>query len=282
LTTVQALNLVKESSEIGTNTLKSEIAYVAPLFPDEMHVIVPSEINSIKELAGKKIGINNAGSQTAILTPKIFKLLGISIEGVPMPQEDAIDKIKKGELAGSVCICPKPVTAFPNIAATAGLKLIGVDYAPGLQDDGYLPVSLTSDDYPNLIPKGSTVETVATQTVLVTYNWPKNSPRYLKVQKFVEAFYVRYGELMKPPRNPVWKTVNLAATVKGWDRFPASQEMVDKLLGGGNRTLTSATADSKATEQIKALLARVAPDDAEKQKRLLEEFLAWREKQPQR
>lgn len=272
LTTVQALNLLKDSSEIGASTLGNEIAYVAALFPDEMHVVVRKEVNSLRELSGQKVSFNNAGSQTAMLSPKIFDALGISVQAVNMPQDDAIEKIKTGELAASVCICPKPISALPGIAATAGLKLIGVEYVPALQE-GYLPAELTSEDYANLIPKGETVQTVATQTILVTYNWPKNSRRYRKVEKFVEAFFLKFGELMKPPRNPVWKTVNLAATVKGWPRFPAAQEMVDKLL------VRPVSDSSGGNEQIRAVLARVAPNDTEKQNRLYQEFQTWRDQQ---
>jgi uncharacterized protein len=191
-----------------------------------------------------------------------------------MPQDDAIEKIKTGELAALVCICPKPIAALPNIQPVAGLKLIGVDYVPALQE-GYLPAQLTSEDYGNLIPKGESIQTVATQTILVTYNWPKGSKRYRKVEKFVEAFYLKFGELTKPPRNPVWKTVNLAATVKGLPRFPAAQEMVDKLL-------VKPVSDTGNTDQIRAMLTRVAPNDAEKQNRLLQEFLVWRDQQPRR
>lgn len=271
LTTVQALNLLKESNEVGVRTLGSEIAYVAALFPDEMHVVVRKDVNSVKELAGQKVSFNNAGSQTAILSPKIFGALGISVQAVNMPQDDAIEKIKTGELAASVCICPKPIAALPNVQPSAGLKLIGVDYVPALQD-GYLPAELTSDDYANLIPKGESIQTVATQTVLVTYNWPKGTKRYHKVEKFVEAFYLKFGELMKPPRNPAWKTVNLAATIRGWPRFPAAQEMVDKLL-------VRPAGDSGSTDQIRSVLARVAPNDTEKQNRLFQEFLTWRGQQ---
>ena len=272
LTTVQALNLLKESNEVGTKNIQNEIAYIAPLFPDEMHVIVRNEVNDLKELMGKKVSFNNAGSQTAILSPKIFDALGISVQGVNMPQDDAVEKIKTGELAASVCICPKPISALPNITPAAGLKLIGIDYVPALQE-GYLPAVLTSEDYPNLIPQGTNIRTIATQTLLVAYNWPKGSKRYRKVEKFVEAFYLKFGELMKPPRNPVWKTVNLAATVKGWTRFPAAQDVVDKLL------VKPVSSEKGASELILALLGRVAPNDPEKQKRLLQEFLQWRDQQ---
>ncbi len=268
LTTVQALNLLKESGEYGTSNLESKIAYVAPLFPDEMHVIVRRELTDIRELSGKKVGFNNAGSQTALLSPKIFAALGIEVDAVNMPQDDAIEKIKSGELAASVCICPKPIGALANIKATDNLKLIGVDYIPELQES-FSPGIINAEDYPNLMADDQAIETIATQTLLITYNWKPGTPRYQKVERFVEAFYLKFGALLKPPRMPLWKSVNLAATVKGWQRFPAAQQMIEQKL------TNTAVPDNVILEWA----ARVAPGDEGEQKRLLREFLEWRQKQ---
>lgn len=266
LTTVQALDLLTESGEPGTKNLASKIAYVAPLFPDEMHVIVGKNTNSISELAGKKVSFNNAGSQTALLSPGIFSALGIEVEAVNMPQGDAIEKIKNGELAASVCICPKPISALPNIPAADGLKLIGVDYVPALEAK-FLPGSISSEDYPNLVPEGQKIQTIATQTLLVTFNWAPGTQRYRKVERFVESFYLKFGELLKPPRSPLWRSVNLAGDVRGWQRFPAAQEMIDKQL------VTGADAGN---DHLRALTARVAPGNLAEQERLFQEFLNWR------
>lgn len=268
LTTVQALDLLQESGEPGTKSLASKIAYVAPLFPDEMHVIVGKNTNSISELAGKKVSFNNAGSQTALLSPAIFTALGIDVEAVNMPQGDAIEQIKSGELAATVCICPKPIAALPNITEKDGLKLIGVDYVPALEAK-FLPGSITSEDYPNLIPEGQRIQTIATQTLLVTFNWSPGTARYRKVERFVEAFYLKFGELLKPPRSPLWRSVNLAGDVRGWKRFPAAQEMIDKQLVTGANT-------SASNDHIRELTARVAPGDLAEQERLFEEFMKWR------
>ena len=41
---------------------------------------------------------------------------------------------------------------------------------------------------------------------------------------FVDVFFSKFSELQKPPRHPLWKTVNLAATIPGWTRFAAAEE----------------------------------------------------------
>ena len=45
----------------------------------------------------------------------------------------------------------------------------------------YLPATLTSKDYPNLIPEGEKVDTIAVPAVLAAYNWTPGSERYRKL-----------------------------------------------------------------------------------------------------
>ena len=40
--------------------------------------------------------------------------------------------------------------------------------------------------------------------MLVAYNWPRNSDRYRRIEKFVEHFFPRLAEFQKPPRHPKW------------------------------------------------------------------------------
>jgi uncharacterized protein len=72
------------------------------------------------------------------------------------------------------------------------------------------------------------VETLATSAILASFNWPENSERYAKVAKFTEAFFSKSAEFLKPPRNPKWRDMNMAATVLGWTRFKAAQEWLDR------------------------------------------------------
>ena len=56
-----------------------------------------------------------------------------------------------------------------------------------------------------------------------------NSDRYQKVQRFVQYLFNNFDKLQHPPYHPKWRDVNLAATVPGWTRFSAAQDMLDKL-----------------------------------------------------
>ena len=82
-----------------------------------------------------------------------------------------------------------------------------IPYDRRLQDL-YLPATLTSDEYPNLLAPGETVDTLAASVLLVSFNWPEKSDRYRRMAKFVDAFFSKFDEFHKPPRHPKWSEAN--------------------------------------------------------------------------
>jgi hypothetical protein len=105
--------------------------------------------------------------------------------------------------------------------------------------------------------------------VLIAFNWPKNTDRYRRIQKFVDAFFPKLAEFGKPPRHPKWRETNLAAVLPGWKRFEGADEWLrnrDKVAGAER-------------EQFGAFLAqRVSKPVAltsEERDRLFQEFLSW-------
>src|SRR5262249_34628511 len=122
-----------------------------------------------------------------------------------------------------VLLAGKPT---PILTGLDGFRLLPVRYAQQIEDD-YLPATLAADDYPGAIEPGRAVDTVAVGVVLVSYNWPKDSERYRRIEKFVEAFFDRIGALQSAPRHPKWREVNLSAVVPGAPRFGAAQDWIN-------------------------------------------------------
>lgn len=275
VTNVTTLNLMRKSGELGPN-LERQIAYIAPLFPEEAQIIARGGIQSIEELKGKKVGINNKGSATAVFAPLLFKALGIEIEPVYVNQQDAIQRMRAGELDATICICPKPVPAYATVRAEWGFRLLEVPYPAALQAD-YLPASISHEDYPQIVPQKEKIETVAGSTVLITFNWPKNSQRYNRTAKFVDAFFAKFAELQKPPRHPLWKTVNYAASLQGWTRFSAAQEWLDRQAAAQSQAFDAGFADFVKAKRAQGAVVGDLSDPDEKE-RLLREFLEWSQK----
>jgi uncharacterized protein len=231
LTTQEAMNHLKATRELGPN-LEQQVTYIATLFPNPLQILARSGAKSIRDLNGKKVNFNNKGSATAQFVPQIFKTLGVNVQQeLFMAQGDALEKLRSGEIDATICSCPVPVPAFVNVKAEWGLRFVTVPFDKPLQAT-YLPASMRNEDYPALIGKEGEVDTIAAVTVLISFNWEKGTERYQRTAKFVDAFFSKFSEFHKPPRHPLWKTVNLAATIPGWTRFGAAEEWLRNWRGG--------------------------------------------------
>ena len=269
LTTQETLNYLKATGELGPN-LAQRLVYIAPLFPNPLQILARSGAKSIRDLSGKKVSFNNKGSATAQFVPTIFKNLGIDVQELYMPQGDALEKLRSGEIDATICSCPTPVPAFASVKPEWDLRFASVPYEKPLQAS-YLPASIRNEDYPALIGKDESVDTIAASTVLISYNWQKGTVRYERTAKFVDALFSKISEFYKPPRNPLWKSVNLAATIPGWTRFPAVEEWLSNW-----RTIQAKGQEADFKRFMSEQAAKPSTAQAEQ---LFHEFQIWMSKQ---
>lgn len=218
------LNHYAKTGEFGD--IKERLTYIAKLFNEEMHVIAGPSINSINDLSGKSVNFGEAGSGTQATSELVFQALGIKVNEVNMGQAEALQAISEGKIAATILITGKPSSFVKTLNKSDGLKLIPIPFSKPLVDD-YYPATLTHADYPKLIGENEHVDTVANCAVLIAFNWPKGSSRYLKVARFVDAFFNHFDEFRKPPHKAKWRDVNFAATLEGWKRFPEAQVWID-------------------------------------------------------
>ena len=270
---VTQANLLKhfdKTGELGPN-LKGQIAYIAKLFNEELHILVRPEVNDIHELNGKFVNFGAEGSGAEITGRLIFAALGVDAQEVHLSDADAIQKLKDGDIDATIAVTGKPAPALASIKETSGLKLLAVPYAKGLEDE-YYPATFTHDDYPALVPAGGRVDTVSVCAVLVSFNWPDDSVRYAKIAKFVERFFANFDSFLKSPRHPKWREVNFAATLEGWRRSPLAQSWIDRAK--------QATTDSASRSHFDAFLAQASGtrdtpiSDAERAD-LFRAFIQW-------
>ncbi|MET0536900.1 MAG: C4-dicarboxylate ABC transporter substrate-binding protein, partial [Xanthobacteraceae bacterium] len=134
---------------------------------------------------------------------------------------------RKGEMAAVVFITSKPVDAFVKGRWEPGFKFLPVTYDSKFEDY-YLPAVLEAVEYPALIKQGERVSTIAVPTALVAFNWPAKTNRYQRVARFVDILFSRIDRLQAPGFDPKWKSINLAATVPGLERYAPAQEWLDR------------------------------------------------------
>jgi uncharacterized protein len=267
-TVSNVLGYYRKSGELGD--LEDKLVYIAKISNDEIHIVTRANITTLEQLRGQKVNFNSKGSGSQMSARDIFSGLNIDVEEVNLGPADAFDKLANREIAATIVTSGKPATALAPLKASDGYRLLSVPFAKALQD-GYLPSTLTHDDYPDLISKGETVETIAASSVLIAYNWPKDSDRYRRVDQFVKAFFSKFDEFQKPPRNPHWRETNLAATLPGWKRFAGAEELL--------ATYREQTLANKKAQFEQFLADRSAGRPASQQERdqLFDDFLKWTE-----
>ena len=249
------------------DNIRSQFVYVTKMFNEEMHVLAPKAIQSIKDLDGKTVAVDLPDSSTFVTSINVFERLGIKPHLLYIESRIALEMLRKGDIDAIVVVEGKPVQ-WLNQIGESNLHLVPVDYDKSLREE-YLPAQLSSDDYPTLVSNSAPVGTIAAEAVLASYNWPPGSDRYRRLALLVDSLFTRLAELQRPPFHPKWQELAPLAPVAGWTRFKAAQDWVDR----------NAPVASAATSEARA--STLSPDD----QALYREFLEWkanRVKQPRR
>ena len=260
-----------EQFNVLVPNIQRRITYILNLFPSELHVFVRPEIKSLSDLKGKKVNFNTPGTTAAYSGPLIFEQLKLNVDKTFIPHQVALEQMRtgQGDMEAVVFITSKPVDAFLRGKWDPGFKFLPV---PLGDSEYYLPSTLTAGDYPQLIPQGEEVQTIAIPTILAAFNWPKGSDRYKRVARLTDYLFNRLDKLQGPGFHPKWKDVNVAAKVPGLDRFPAAQEWID----GASAARMAAAAQIGGGGTASAPPPPGALPATSEQRQLYREFLEWR------
>jgi len=255
------------------NNIKRQFTFITKLYNEEMHVLAPKSIRTLADLEGKTVAVDLPNGGTFVTSIIVFERLGIHPNFAYIEQRLAFEKLKKGEIDAMISVQGKP-SKFNAGVKDENFHFVPIDYAKTLQTD-YLPAQLTSDDYPNMIPKGERIDTIAVPAVLAAYSWAPNTERYRRLARFVDAFFNKIAALQQPPFHPKWKEVALNAPLPGWTRFKPAQEWLDRNSSAMASVDTRHRFDQFLGEnQVRAI---AKPEDREA---LFRQFLEWQKGQP--
>jgi len=245
------------------NNIRNQFVYVTKMFNEEMHVLAPRAIRSMKDLDGKTVVVDLPDAGTFVTSINVFERLGIKPHLLYIEPRLALEQLSKGEIDAIVAVEGKPVQWLSQVR-DPNLHLVPVEYEKTLQEE-YLPSQLSSADYPNLVSDATPVDTIAAEAVLASYNWPPTSDRYRRLSLLVDSLFTRVAQLQRPPFHPKWKEVALKAPVADWTRFQAAQEWINRNSPSPGTAAASATVEAPRAAKP---LDRNDP--------LYREFLEWR------
>jgi len=252
-----------------TANLDKRVQYIIRLPIAELHILARNDVQSLEDLRGKKVNFGPAGTGASLTGTIVFQRLGINVDQVLIDQPTALQKLQSGEVDAIARVIPKPIDFFAKIPANSGLHLVNIPFTKTFEDF-YTLGEFNKQDYPNLLEGQDHIDTIAVPAVLAAFNWPKNSDRYNRVQRFIEYLFNRWDTLQHPPYHPKWRDVNLAATVPGWTRFGAAEELLQNM-----QTEQQQQQQQRAAfETFLSNQPNVPSNDAEREA-LFRKFLQW-------
>jgi TRAP-type uncharacterized transport system substrate-binding protein len=242
------LRLLKKKDPVLYGNIEQRVQYITKLYNSEFHVLARNDISSYDDLRGKKVNFNLKDSQTEVTADTVFNTLNVPVVRSYYDNDEAIKRLIAGDISAMIILTGAPQAALAKLKKEDGVHFLALDQESLPSHDlhelfaSYLPAEITHELYPNLVPEGTTVPTLANRALLVAYAWPENSEKYKKVAKFVDAFFSKIDQFNNSSRHPKWREVNLSAEMPGWTRFkPAA----DWLAAHRNQAVTTANPDTE-------------------------------------
>jgi hypothetical protein len=194
-----------------------KIRYLAKLYNKEFHLLASKDIASIGNLEGRRVNFGPPSSGSFLTASLLFEALGLSVIVGDDDYHVALDKLRQGEIDAWVRVDAKPAQQLEEALRLEGVHLLSVPIAAIGGD--YLPAQFSSDDYPDLIANGGTIETLAVPTVMAVYAWSARHEKRTQLNRFYNDLGQSLGRLQQPPFHPKWQEVDLLTGIDGWERF---------------------------------------------------------------
>ena len=217
-------------------SLRARLRYVAPLHLETVHVVTRSSVGSLAELAGRRVAVDGAEGVGAAL----FEDLGIATTPVLSTPDDPARAIREGRVDAVVVVGGDPVGALAATPADAGLRILPVPYAPGLERD-FVPATLSHADAPGLVPAAGVV-TVAAPAVLAVYLRSPRTERAAVLWSLLAGVLTHVDARGGDAAGRALGDVNWAADLPGWTRLePVTRWLADKRRDAAPRGAAPAT-----------------------------------------
>ncbi len=205
---------------LQVRNIRDKVRYVTKLYDEEVHVVTRREFTSIKELAGKRVSIDNSLSGTNLTARLLFNAMDLQVNFVNQPIVEARSALLRGDIDAMVYVAGKPVSGFASLRAEDGLHILPIELDKQLDAAGYLGGRFTASDYPALVT--GEIPTISVGAVLAVYNWPEDmnpSSRYQKTARVVREILEALPLLRDGLYHKKWNEVDPSIKIGSWTRF---------------------------------------------------------------
>ena len=208
--------------------MMSKIVMVFPFFSTEIHLVAKdgSPINSLADLAGKRVVEGPEGSGTWVTVQVIKQLTGLKWNGFYASQSDGMKAVAAGQADVMFVVAGAPVKIIKD---TTGIKLVPLKH-PKLDEFGlYTKAMLTSGLYPS---QKAAVNTYKVDNMLVTYAF--KTKRQKEIGDLVTCIAQNVEKMQTTPGfHPKWKDVSpLDIDRIKWPAHPAAAAAIKRVTKG--------------------------------------------------
>ena len=263
-------DVLSQTMQRGSIPREASVQYICKLFQEEVHILARKDIVGLGDLAGKLVSVGPIGSGTELTSAALLDIAHITPNVTHDNQFAALERLRRGEIAAMFVIGGKPIPLLQAIEPGTGLHFLPVPLTTQVIDT-YLPTSLDRQHYPNLVPAGPPVDTVAVGSILITLSTAADTQRAKRVNRFVDTLFERFDQFRKPGFHPKWREVNLAAQVPGWARYPEVLALLRNNQQGDTGLRTSFDSYLNQSGQSTAGM------NNERREALFRDFLRWRD-----
>lgn len=174
-----------------------KIQVVFPFFSTEIHLIAKdgSTINSLTDLAGKRVVEGPEGSGTWVTVQVIKQLIGAKWQGFYASQADGMKAVTAGQADAMFIVAGKPVGI---ISTTPGIKVVPVKHPELDKFSLYRSTQITGGTYPGT---KNTVSTYKVDNALITYAF--KTERQKEIGDLVGCIASNIEKLQSGATNPL-------------------------------------------------------------------------------
>lgn len=189
-----------------------------PLYDEEVHLLARSDIESLADLAGKRVAIGVENSGTFLTASLVLDLTGTEpAERRHMAPADALPALKAGDIDAFFYVAGAPTALFAE-GDIDGEQFHLVPITDETLKSIYSTVTIPANTYPF---QPEEVSGIAVKALLMTYEYNPRGNSYQTqsckaVSDLAHLVLTRLPQLQESG-HPKWKSIDLQDIPAGWD-----------------------------------------------------------------